>query len=186
VKLALFLILSVFAFTAAAFGQQTDAASLKKARMADLSQMIGTWRGSGWIQQGNSREEFSGMQVVQKKMDGLALLIDGKFVNPQGKMVHETLNVLTYDETAKTYKFSTFLASGKTEIQDFKVVGDHYEWGFQIPKTGAVKYIIEVNGDTWTEIGEFSRDGKAWTKMLEMSLSRVKLKRPPGSGSPSN
>ena len=87
-KLALFLILSVFAFIDAAFGQQTDSASLKKARMADLSQMIGTWRGSGWIQQGNSREEFSGMQVVQKKMDGLALLIDGKFVNPQGKMVH--------------------------------------------------------------------------------------------------
>ena len=185
-KLALSLILSVLALTAAAFGQQNDSTSLKKSRMADFSQLVGTWRGSGWIQQGNSREEFSGMQVIQRKLDGLALLIDGKFVNPQGKIVHETLNVLTYDEEAKNYKFSTFLASGKNEIQDLKIVGDRYVWGFQVPKTGAVKYTIEVNGDTWTEIGEFSRDGKAWTKMLEMSLTRVKLKRPPTSGSPSN
>jgi len=186
VKLALLSIFSVLAFTAAAFGQQTDTSSLKKARMSDLSQMAGTWRGSGWIQQGTSREEFSGTQLIQKKIDGLALLIDGKFVSPQGKVVYENLSVVTYDETARNYKLAAVLANGSPAVQDLKIVGDHYEWGFQIPKTGTVKYTIVINGDTWTQTGEFSRDGKAWTKTLEMNLTRVKLKRPPGSGSPSN
>jgi hypothetical protein len=181
--LAVLAAIAVFGITT--FGQTTDSTAVKRSQLSNLSQMVGTWRGSGWIQQRPGREEFSGTEVIQKKLDGLAMLFDGKFVSPQGKVVHETLGVLTYDETAKNFKFSTFLANGISGVQDLKIVGGHYEWGFQVPKTGTVRYTITIDGDTWSEIGEFSRDGKTWAKTFEMKLTRVKLKRPPGLESPS-
>ena len=153
--------------------------------MASLAQMTGTWRGSGWIQQGTSREEFTATEVIQKKIDGLAMLVEGRFVSPEGKIVSESLGVLTYDDMAKIYKYATFLANGNSGVQDFKIVGDHYESGFQVPKSVTVRYTITIDGETWTEIGELSRDGKIWTKTLEMKLTRVKSKRPPGLESPS-
>jgi hypothetical protein len=178
------LVVALLVFSAAAFGQAADSAALKRSKMTALEQMAGNWRGSGWIQTGATREEFSGTELIQKKIDGLALLVEGKFTNAQGKVVHETLAVLTYDDTLKNYRFATFLANGIAGVQDFKPVGDHYEWGFEIPKTGTVRYSFKIDGDTWNEVGEFSRDGKTWNKTFEMRLERSKLKRPPGLGSP--
>ena len=177
-------IIALFVLSAAIFGQAADTVALKKSRMAVLDNLAGNWRGYGWIQMRDSREEFSGTELIQKKLDGLALLVEGRFTNGKGKVVHETLAVLTWDDSAKNYEFSTFLANGMTGVQDLKVVGDHLEWGFEIPKSGTVRYSIKITGDKWNEIGEFSRDGKTWVKTFEMNLERSKLKRPPGLGSP--
>ena len=40
---------------------------------------------------------------------------------------------------------------------DRVIVGDHYEWGFQIPNFGTIRYTITTDEKTWFEIGEFSR-----------------------------
>jgi hypothetical protein len=174
----------VFALSMAAALAQAPDTSAKKAKMAAFDQMIGNWRGTGWIQVAQSREEFSGTEIVQKKIDGLAVLVEGRFANSQGKVVHETLAVLSSEDPAKNYRFATYLRNGMTGVHELKVVGDHFEWGFEIPKTGTVRYTIRIEGDIWSEIGEFSRDGKTWVKTFEMKLDRVKLKRPPIVGSP--
>lgn len=166
-------ILIAFLFVFAAVGQQPSTAELKKTEMKKLDKMAGQWKGSGWIQQGPQRENFNGSETVQRKLDGLALLVEGKFSNAEGKVMHETLAVLSYDDALKNYRFATYLANGITGVQDFKIVGDHFEWGFQIP-AGTVRYTIKIENDMWFEIGEFSRDGKTWFKNFEMKLDKVK------------
>ena len=173
-RIYLFLAFSFFIYVNFAFAQEPNGADLKKAEMKKLEKMAGQWKGSGWIQQGPKRETFTGVENVQKKVDGLAVLVEGKFSNPEGKVIHETLAVLSYDDALKNYRFATYLANGITGVQDFRVVGDHYEWGFQIPNAGTVRYTIKIDTDTWSEIGEFSRDGKSWFKNFEMKLDRVK------------
>ncbi len=167
------MIVGACAFTC--LGQMQQPIANRQAEMKKLDKLIGTWKGSGWyIAQGGKRETFTGAESVQTKIDGLAVLVEGKHLNPEGKVIHETLAVLSYDETAKVYKFATYLAGGPTGIYDLKVVSEGYEWGFQTPNGGTIKYLIKADASVWLETGEFSLDGKTWTKIFEMKLDRVK------------
>lgn len=172
----LYLLIGLVILTSAnlALAQMPDTVGAKKAEMKKLEKLAGHWKGTGWIQQGQTRETFSGTETVQKKLDGLALLVEGSFNSPEGKAIHQTLAVLSCNDKLTGYNFATYLASGITGLQDFKVVGDHYEWGFEIPNAGTVRYTIKADNDVWFEIGEFSRDGKSWFKNFEMKLDRVK------------
>jgi hypothetical protein len=163
----------LFALTSTVFAQEASSGEAQRAEMKKLESLAGQWKGSGWIQQGAKRETFTGTENVQRKLDGLALLVEGKFSNAEGRVIHETLAVLSFDAKAKIYRFRTYLASGMSGEHDFKLLADGYEWGFQVP-TGTVRYIIKTNNDVWLETGEFSKDGKTWMKFFEMKLEKVK------------
>jgi hypothetical protein len=163
----------LFAFASIVGAQEMPNAETQRTEMKKLESLAGQWKGSGWIQQGAKRETFTGTEHVQRKLDGLALLVEGKFSNAEGKVIHETLAVLAFDAPAKGYRFRTYLASGMSGEHDFKLLADGFEWGFQFP-TGSVRYIIKTNNDVWLETGEFSKDGKTWMKFFEMKLDKVK------------
>jgi len=172
-KIFLVIILVLFLGALSASAQNEPSTGLLRAEMSKLDKMVGQWKGSGWIQQGAKRETFSGTETVQKKIDGLALLVEGKFSDANGKVIHETLAVLSFDTKAKNYDFRTYLANGISGEHEFKLLSDGYEWGFQFP-AGSVRYLIKTNNDVWFETGEFSKDGKTWIKIFEMKLDKVK------------
>jgi len=172
-KIFLVIILVLFLAALSASAQNEPSTGLLRAEMSKLDKMVGQWKGSGWIQQGAKRETFSGTETVQKKIDGLALLVEGKFSDANGKIIHETLAVLSFDTKAKNYDFRTYLANGVSGEHEFKLLSDGYEWGFQFP-AGSVRYLIKTNNDVWFETGEFSKDGKTWIKIFEMKLDKVK------------
>lgn len=148
----------------------------KRSEMKKLEQLVGQWKGSGWSQQGKERVSFVGTETVQRKIDGLALLVEGRFTAkmPGGeeKVIHETLAVLSYNPQTKIYDFNTFLASGAVGKHELKIVEDGWEWGFKIPQ-GVIRYKIKIADNTWTEIGEIMMNGKDWTKFFEMNLKKV-------------
>ena len=156
-----------------AVSAQENTAERQRTEVKKLESMVGQWKGSGWIQQSAKRENFTGTETVQRKLDGLALLIEGKFANSEGKVIHETLAVLDFDAKAAKYRFRTYLATGMSGEQGFKIVADSFEWGFQVP-AGTIRYTIKTANDLWFETGEFSKDGKSWSKFFEMKLDRVK------------
>ena len=170
----IFTLFLIGVFAGASLAQDPSVIAAKKAQMNKLDKLAGQWKGSGWIQQGPNRENFTGTETVQKKLDGLALLVEGSFSNTEGKGIHQTLAVLSSNDKMNGYVFATYLASGITGIQDFQAFSDHFEWGFAIPNVGTVRYTIKVDDKTWSEIGEFSRDGRTWGKNFEMKLDRVK------------
>ena len=174
-KRLVFILVAIGALAVSISAQMQQPIANRQAEMKKLDKLVGTWKGSGWyIAQGGKRETFTGAETVQSKVDGLAVLVEGKHMSPDGKVIHETLAVLSYDEAGKIYKFATYLAGGPTGTYDFKVVPDGYEWGFQTPNGGTIKYLIKADANVWLETGEFSRDGKTWTKIFEMKLDRVK------------
>ena len=73
----------------------------------------------------------------------------------------------------KMTRMRTYLASGISGEYEIKVLPEWYEWGFETGQ-GTIKYTIKINPENWNEVGEFSRDGKAWTKFFEMNLVKVK------------
>jgi len=157
----------------AGISAQENTAEQQRSEVKKLESMVGQWKGSGWIQRGQTRETFTGTENVQRKLDGLAILVEGRFTNPEGKVIHETLAALAFDTKARIYKFRTYLASGMSGEHDFKLTADGYEWGFESPM-GTIRYTIKTANDVWLEIGEFSKDGKTWVKFFEMKLDKVK------------
>ncbi len=153
--------------------QQPNAAEAKRAEMKNLDRLIGQWKGAGWIQQGAKRETFDGTETVQRKIGGLALLVEGNFKNKEGVVIHDTLAVISPNMKTKTYDFQTYLANGMNGIQELKTIEGGWQWGLQFPG-GAMRYTIKIENDIWNEIGEMSRDdGKTWMKFFEMNLKKV-------------
>lgn len=166
---AIFVLLAGFM----AISAQENTVETQRGEMKKVESLIGEWKGSGWIQQGDKRETFTGTENVQRKVDGLALLIEGKFANAEGKIIHNTLAVLSYDAKNSKYSFRTYLSTGRSGEFDFKIVSDSYEWGFQM-QAMTIRYTINTANNTWLEVGEVSKDGKTWMKFLEMKLEKVK------------
>ena len=156
---------------------QMPSPTIQLNEMKKLSYMAGQWKGSGWMEQAGKRTDFSGAETIQSKLNGLTLLVEGKFntqINGKDVTVHETLAVLSYDERSKTFRFRTYLANGITGDQEAKLIDGGWQWGFQFPG-GTIRYTIKVNEkDEWFEIGEMSQDGTTWRKFFEMTLKRVK------------
>jgi len=71
---------------------------------------------TGYSSCGGQRRAFRGGEVIQEKVGGLALLVEGTFYdrdNPERKEpVHSTLGVISYAPGPSTYRFLTWLANG--------------------------------------------------------------------------
>jgi carbohydrate-binding DOMON domain-containing protein len=175
ILLTFFLVLLSASFC---FGQMDKDAQQKLieaqlVEMKKLDRMIGNWQGSGWIQQGKETQTFAGTETVQKKLGGLAVLVEGKFVNKENVVIHETLGLLSYDLKAKNYSFDTYLANGSKGVHELATTEDGWQWSLQFP-SGTMKYVTKFIADTWLETGEMSMDeGKTWRKFFEMTLKKV-------------
>ena len=145
----------------------------QRVAMAKLDYMAGNWRGSGWMER-NGRQTFTGTERVQRKLDGLALLVEGDFVSSSepGRSVHKTLAVMYYDPRTSTYRFDTWLAAGSHGEHELELLDDGWRWHLNIP-SGTIRYTMRrgTNGQ-WFEIGERSADGKSWSKFFEMTLEK--------------
>jgi hypothetical protein len=146
----------------------------QKAALTKLKDMIGNWEGAGWIVTGpGQRSEFTQTEVVQSKLDGTLLTIEGegRDKNDPAKVVHTAFAVLNYDPVRSQYKYMAY--SGGRYLDLTPDVGDHgWRWGFDTPQ-GKIRYTLEFSSGAWREFGELSRDnGQTWVKNFEMILHR--------------
>lgn len=144
--------------------------------MRKVSFLAGRWEGSGWFQMGpGPKEEFTQSEVVEPKLDGAILLVEGigtSKANPQ-KQLHHALAVIAYDPVAMEYRFSTFVA-GRPPLSTQANVGENtFIWAFQPQPNTNIRYTITVNDGTWHEIGEYSADAKSWRQFFEMRLKKL-------------
>lgn len=145
--------------------------------MAKLEYMAGRWVGSGWMDMGGTRMPFTGSETITPKLDGLALLVEGDFYSQaaggaMGTPVHQTLGVITYDPKAKTYRFSSWLASGGAGERELTVGNRSWSWEIKQPNNHMrYTFTLTPQGD-WLEKGERSTDGTTWTQFFEMKLSK--------------
>jgi hypothetical protein len=147
------------------------------AAMQRLDYMVGTWRGEGWIDYGGRRLTFRGSEQVQRKLDGLALLVEGNFLGraPGAERevpVHTTLAVISYAPATRRYQFDTWLASGAQGEHELLLADDGWQWEIRQP-AGRIRYVMRLTPEgEWLETGERSADGTAWRQFFEMRLRK--------------
>ena len=69
-----------------------------------------------------------------------------------------------------------YRAEGQSVDADITLTEKGFVWGFKEPTRGVeAKYTVTITPKgEWHEVGEYTLDGKAWTKFIEMTLTRVK------------
>ena len=177
----LLVLLVTFTIVKMAYTQPPNAA-INKEEMKKLSAWIGQWKGEGSMQMGPGEPKKSTVdERIEMKLDGTILVVEGigKNTDPATKqemVVHNAFGIISYDVASKSYKFKTYTKEGRSADTYFNIIGENkYEWGFDIPSGGKMKYTITLDPvkKTWNEIGEFSRDGAIWMKSFEMNLVKV-------------
>lgn len=143
--------------------------SVQKAAMKKLEMLIGEYEGTGTMQMGPSRHTFTSHERVEMGLDGLVIEIHGNHTATDGGAGFKALGIVFYDLAKKAYRFRSWTTMGQTAEFSFDLVNDKkIVWGNE-----QMRYTIDLsNAGTWTETGEFSRDGKSWTKSFEMTLRK--------------
>jgi len=157
------------------FAQAPTAA--EREAMKKLDFLVGEWKGEGWMEfVPGQRRTFRGTEVVQSKLGGLLVTIEGLHSGrTEEEIVHNAFAVVSYDENAKRYRFQAHTARGGHEDAEAKVGDGQLVWGMKVPQFGDVRYTIKRDDKgRWFEVGEVSRDGKDWRKFFEMTLEPVK------------
>lgn len=152
-------------------------ASVQREEMKKLDFLVGEWKGGGWIEGSGRRSTFTTTEIIQSKLGGLGLLIEGihkyKVPGKEGEVTggFEALAIVTYDEQAKLYRWRSATTHGRGGNFEAKLIGPGtLQWG-----DSSFRYTIKITeAGQWHEIGEFPRDGKAWERFFEMTLQRVK------------
>ena len=142
--------------------------------MAKLAPLVGEWQGEGWIQQRNERIEFKQTEHVQLKLESTTLLIEGiGYID--GEVGFQAMAIASFDPANGNYRFNSFLNDGKyTQAAGIFKDDGSFEWSFDVPNGGTVKYIMAFTADTWKETGHFSQDGTQWFPFMEMNLTKTK------------
>ena len=164
-------------------GQPPTGPAGQRDAMKKLDFLIGQWKGEGWMEFApGQRRTFKGTEVVQRKLDGLLVAIDGVHrgrIGDKGEevVVHSAFAMVSYDDKANRYRFQAFTGRGSYEDTEAKVSDGQLVWGMKVPQFGDVRYTTKLDEKgRWFEVGEVSQDGKAWRKFFEMTLERVESK----------
>lgn len=172
--LILVILLSV---TITSFSQGNyDASALCKEEMKKLSYFVGNWEGEASYRRGpGPAETLTQKEHIEWKLDGVILSIEG-IGRKDDAIQFNAYAVINFDPFGKTFKFKSYTKEGRSTEAYFKVIKENnFEWGFDIPTGGKIKYtiVLDPTQKNWTEIGEYSQDGNSWFKTIELNLKKL-------------
>jgi hypothetical protein len=165
--------------TAPVFAQPPGAAN--REAMKKLDYLVGKWKGDATTTLGKDTKQLKQTEDVQFKLDGVVMAVEGMGrgkvpgKDEEGILFH-AYAVISYEAQAKTYKIKAYRAEGQSVDADMSLTEKGFIWGFKQPERGVeVRYTMTLTPKgEWHEIGEYSLDGKSWTRFIEMTLARVK------------
>lgn len=147
-----------------------------RSAMQKIQFFEGRWSGTGWIQMGPQRHEFTVLESGTFKVNGSVLVQEGigRDAMDSTIIVHQAFATISYDQEAGKYLMRAFRADGNYVDADLQVAEDGAViWGFTHPMAGQIRYTIRQQGGQWVETGEMSRDGQHWRPFLEMRLTKL-------------
>ncbi|WP_375559628.1 hypothetical protein ACE193_18100 [Bernardetia sp. OM2101] len=143
----------------------------------DLTFMIGTWEGEGWIMKSKTKQEFIQKETIRPSLDSTILIIDGLGHDKKDttKIIHEAFGVISLNAESKLIEMLSFSkANGKMETPILFLGEGKLQWSFKDERGGTIRFSEDFSEDgLWVEKGEYSFDGKNWFNFFEMKLNRV-------------
>jgi hypothetical protein len=155
--------------------QPRDFSTECKAEMKKLDYLVGDWKGTAVVQTRNGPQTVNQTEHIEWKLDGVLLAIEGTG-RENNKVTFNAMAFVNFDPASQAFMFRSYLKEGTSTDAYFKVLEENkFEWGFDIPSGGKVRYGITLDpkNKTWYELGEYSPDGTKWMKSIEMNLTKT-------------
>ncbi len=155
--------------------QPRDFSAECKAEMKKLDYFVGDWKGTAVVQTRNGPQTVNQTEHIEWKLNGVVLAIEGTGRQNEEITFH-ALAMVNFDPYTRQMKLRSYLKEGNATDAYFKTIGENkFEWGFDIPNGGKVRYSITLDPakSSWYELGEYSADGEKWMKSIEMNLNKV-------------
>jgi hypothetical protein len=166
------LALSIF-FSVLCSAQQPPNLPAQREAMKKLAFLTGKWTGDATTRRGPGEAiKVRQTEIVQFKLDGLVLLIEGTGRNPEtGDAMFSALATIAYDEVAKAYHFRAY-NDGRYLDTELKVPENGFEWGF---KQGPVdvRFVMRLSDKgEWVETGDVKFGDNPPQRTFEMTLRK--------------
>ncbi|HYP06518.1 MAG TPA: hypothetical protein VER03_09855 [Bryobacteraceae bacterium] len=167
------LVLALLGMSVWAQAPPTEPSPEHLAAMKKLSWMIGEWRGEAWMQVGPQKHTSTGTEVVQSRLNGSILTVEGSFKDATGKPTHTAFGVLSFNPRSDWYRFHAFTGAGQMADAKVAMRDNGFDWSFEAAPGVQVRYRVNLdeNGE-WVEKGEMTREGKT-VQFFEMRLRKV-------------
>ena len=168
-------LLVILALVMPAAARATEIPDPTIAAMKVLPPLEGRWEGAGWIRMGpGDPVRFIGEERVESRLDGRLLVVEGLHRTPdRSKVVHHAFGVFSWDESAKRYRFDTYVANRGGGDHHARMEGSALVWEFGAGNGPKRRFTITVENDQWKEVGHVQR-GDDWVQFFEMTLNRMK------------
>lgn len=144
------------------------------AAMKKLDFLIGEWRGEAWTLTGKEKHTSAGTEIVQSKLNGTVVTVDGAFKNAAGQTVHNAFGVLSFNPRSDLYRFHAYVGSGQMVEAKVSMRDSGFDWSFDAGPAVQIRYQLRLDekGD-WVEKGEMTREGVT-VQFFEMRMRKVK------------
>lgn len=166
--------LLLIALTLLAQAPPTEPSAEHLAAMKKLSFLIGEWRGESWTQTGKEKTVSAGTEIVQSKLNGTILTVEGSFKDAAGKPVHTAFGVFSFNPRSDLYRFQAFTGAGQMVDAKVSMRDNAFDWSFEAGPGVQVRYRVQLDEKgEWVEKGEMTREGKT-VQFFEMRMRKVK------------
>ena len=147
-------------------------AAVQREAMKKLDFLAGKWSGPATVSQGPGEPmKLTQSELVQFKMDGLVMLVEGTGRDAAGKIVFQALATISYDDTTSSYRFRAY-NNGHYLDTELKVTPKGFEWGYAAGPL-KVNNVMRINEKgEWAEVTESGYGGTPPRKSVEMALQR--------------
>jgi hypothetical protein len=163
---------SIF-FAASCFAQQAPDLQAQRVAMKKLAFLAGKWSGDATSRRGPGEAiKVRQTEVVQFKLDGLVMLIEGTGRNPEtGDAMFNALATIAYDDAAKVYHFRAY-NDGRYLDTDLKVPENGFEWGYT-SGPAEVRFVMHLSEKgEWVETGDLKLGVNPPQRTFEMTLRK--------------
>lgn len=165
----------LFAPAAALAQQHGPNLDEQRAAMARLAGMVGDWQGEADVRAPVQRTVYQS-EHIESAMNGLLLVIRGAgyaTAERAGAPIFNAFGVISYDDARDLYEFRVY-NDGRAATATARFLDDgRLQWTMDFSPV-IIRYTITLEGGSWREIGEMSRDsGATWTTTIDMSLHRT-------------
>jgi hypothetical protein len=147
----------------------------QRAAMARIAGMVGDWQGEANVSFPVQRTVHQS-EHIESAMNGLLLVIRGTgyaTADRAGAPIFNAFGVISYDDARDLYEFRVY-NDGRAATATARFLDDgRLQWTMDFSPV-IIRYTIALDGDSWRETGEMSRDGGAtWTPTIDMALRRI-------------
>lgn len=144
----------------------------KPKKLTDFSFMTGEWKGKGTYYSPQGVNEFDVHESVFYAADSTTLLVRGQGFDQQGVRHHDAIGVMYFE--SDQIQIHAFTKQGQNVIADVTKTGDmSFDWGFDLPNGGKIKYSVVFTENTWEESGMYiTPDGNNSYPTVKMALTR--------------